>query len=186
MSKHPFTIVTGGALGVDLEAQKLARDSGYAVQVLIPPCHPRSKTVPPLTITQLAEAIPIRNQVVARLKKQTVQSPISLQCIHRNYHVVKNADMVLAFTNFQSESNMCFGGTGWAVEMAKPLNEILYVFDLDKKIWFWYRQDQELFYACDQMPEEQFALPTFLPRTAIVGTRNIYDYPDALLELNET
>ena len=30
-----FTIVTGGALGVDLEAEKLARDHGLAVQVII-------------------------------------------------------------------------------------------------------------------------------------------------------
>ena len=36
------------------------------------------------------------------------------------------------------------------------------------------------------MSEEQFALPTFVQRTAIVGVRNIYDYPDALLELQET
>jgi len=94
--------------------------------------------------------------------------------------------MVLAFTIFQPESSMCFGGTGWAVEMAKLLNKILYVYDVEKKIWFWYRQDQDLFYACDEMSEEQFVLPTFLSRTAIVGIGNIYDYPDALLELNET
>ena len=36
------------------------------------------------------------------------------------------------------------------------------------------------------MPEEQFALPTFLPQTAIVGVRNIYDFPEALLELQDT
>ena len=50
-------------------------------------------------------------------------------------------------------------------------------------IWPWYRQDEDLFYACDQMPGKQFALPTFQPKTAIVGIRNIYDFPDALLEL---
>ena len=32
----------------------------------------------------------------------------------------------------------------------------------------------------------KFALPNLVPRTAIVGVRNIYDYPDALLELQET
>lgn len=36
------------------------------------------------------------------------------------------------------------------------------------------------------MSEEQFALPTFVQRTAIVGVMNVYDYPDALLELQET
>ena len=36
------------------------------------------------------------------------------------------------------------------------------------------------------MSEDQFALPTLVPRTAIMGVRNIYDYPDALLELQDT
>jgi len=88
------------------------------VDVVIPPCHPRSKTVPPLTHQQLGEAIPTTKQVAARLKKQ-LDSPISLQYIHRNYHVVKRADMVLAFTNFQPESNLCFGGTGWVVVLVQ-------------------------------------------------------------------
>ena len=184
-------IITGGELNVELEAEKLARDRGLAVKVLIPPGHPRSKILPPLTTVQLAEAIPIRLQVAARLNKvnrlnKDLKSPISLQYIHRNYHVVKQADMVLAFTLFQPESKLCFGATGWAVEMAKLLHKILYVYDVEKQIWLWYRHDQDLLYTCDQMSEEQFTLPTFLPRTAIVGTKNIYDFPNALLELNDT
>ena len=94
--------------------------------------------------------------------------------------------MVLAFTTFQSESNLCFGGTGWAVEMTKLLKKVLYVYDVQRHIWLWYNPEQELFYTCDQVSEEQFALPTLVPRIAIVGVRNIYDYPDALLELQET
>ena len=119
---EPFTtIVTGGALGVELEAEKLARDHGLAVQVLIPPCHPRSKILAPLTTVQLAKAIPIRLQVAARLNKvnklnKQLQSPISLQYIHRNYHVVKQSELVLAFTLFQPFSTMCFRATDWAVE----------------------------------------------------------------------
>ncbi|CAH3018244.1 unnamed protein product [Porites evermanni] len=180
----PFTIISGGANGVDLEAERFARDFGLPVQILIPPCHPRSKYLSPLTHSQLGEAIPIANQVSARLNKH-LSNPISLQYIYRNYHVVQQAEMVLAFTSFQPESNLYFGGTGWAVEMAKLLKKILYV-DVQRNIWFWYRHDQDLFYACDQMSEEQFALPTFLPKTAIVGIRNSYDFPDALLELQDT
>jgi len=93
--------------------------------------------------------------------------------------------MVLALTQFQPESNLCFGGTGWAVEMAKLLNKALYVYDVQRNIWFWYNPLQELFYACDQMTEEQYALLTLVKKTAIVGIRNIYDYPEALLELQD-
>ena len=180
-----FTIISGGANGVDLEAQRFARDFGLPVKILIPPCHARSKYLHPLTHQQLGEAIPITNQVSNRLNKP-LNNPISLQYIHRNYHVVKQAEMVLAFTSFQPESNLCLGGTGWAVEMAKLLKKILYVYDVERNIWFWYNHQKDLFYACDQKSEEQFALPTFLPKTAIVGIRNIYDFPDALLELQDT
>lgn len=36
------------------------------------------------------------------------------------------------------------------------------------------------------MSEIQYALPTLVARTAIVGVRNLYDYPMAVLELQET
>ena len=111
-------------------------------------------------------------KVSNRLNKP-LSNPISLQYIHRNYHVVKQAEVVLAFTSFEPESNMYFGGTGWAVEMAKLLNKIIYVYDVERNIWFWYNHQQDLFYACEQMSEEQFAVPTCLPKTAIVGIRKI-------------
>ena len=117
-----FTVIPGGANGVDLEAEKLARHHGLKVEVLIPPCHPRRASVQPLTYQQLGEAIPTTRQVAARLNKQ-LENPISLQYIHRNYHVVKQADMVLALPCFQPESDLCFGGTGWAVEIAKVLKK---------------------------------------------------------------
>ena len=177
-----LTVISGGTNGVDLEAEKSARHYGLKVEVLIPPCHPRRASVQPLTHLQLAEAIPTTRQVAARLNKQ-LENPISLQYIHRNYHVVKQADMVLAFTCFQPESILCFGGTGWAVEMAKVLNKVQYVYDVQRNIWFWYNPNQDLFYACDQMSNEQYALPTLVQKTAIVGVRNLYDYPEALLEL---
>ena len=170
-----FTIISGGANGVDLEAEKLARHYGLPVHVLIPPCHPRKASIQPLTHRELAEAVPITTKVAFRLNKQ-LTNPISLQSIHRNYHVVKQADMVLAFTSFEPERNACMGGTGWAVEMCTVLNKILYV----------YNPTHDLSYTCDQMSEEQYALPTLVKKTAIIGMRNISDYPEALLELQET
>ena len=115
---QPFKIISGGSLGVDLEAEKLGRYYGLPVEILIPPCHARGNYLPSLTHTQLGEAVPITKQVAARLNKP-LSNPISLQYIHRNYHVVKQADMMMAFTLFQPESNLCYGGTGWTVEMAK-------------------------------------------------------------------
>lgn len=36
------------------------------------------------------------------------------------------------------------------------------------------------------MSEKQICLPTFMPNTAIVGIRNLYDFPDAVTELEAT
>ena len=71
-----FTVISGGANGVDLEAEKLARYYGLPVKVLIPPCHPRKASIQPLTRQQLAEAIPVTTQVAFRLNKQ-ITNPIS-------------------------------------------------------------------------------------------------------------
>ena len=60
------------------------------------------------------------------------------------------------------------------------------MYDVQRDTWFWYNLDQDLFYLCDQMSEEQYALPTLVQKTAIVGVRNVYDYPETVLELQET
>ena len=72
------------------------------------------------------------------------------------------------------------------METAKVLNKVLYVYDVEQNIWFWYNPKEDFFYACEQMSEEQYALPTLVQKTAIIGVRNIYDYPLALLELQDT
>ena len=134
----PFTIITGGAAGVDWKAEILAKAYNLNVHVLVPPCHPRSKTLPPLTYAQLNEANPWIQQAEVSLKKR-LTDPISKQYIQRNYCVIKQADMVMAFTLFQPNrtvfglqvNNMCMGGTGWAVEFAKMLRKPLYVYNVE-------------------------------------------------------
>ena len=38
---------------------------------------------------------------------------------------------------------------------------------------------------CEEMTEEQIMNSTLMSTTAIIGVRNIYDYPDTLLEMND-
>ena len=45
---------------------------------------------------------------------------------------------------------------------------------------------RKISFTREQMSEEQYALPTLVQKTAIIGVRNIYDYPLALLELQDT
>ena len=53
----PFTIISGGATGVDSKAETLAKHHGLPVHVLVPPCHPRSKTIHPLLILSYKKLI---------------------------------------------------------------------------------------------------------------------------------
>ena len=175
-----FAIITGGARGVDLEAEKLARQYGLPTYVLIPPCHPRTASIAPLTYAQLEEAIPLTNEVALRLGKQ-LSSPISHQYICRNYHVVNEADRVLAFTSVSPSSHTCPGGTGWAVEMAKVLQKDLYVYNIASDEWCWYNLYEHVLVTCE--PEQY---PSLVRKTAIIGLRNIDEYPTALLALRET
>ena len=182
LSVKQFTIITGGAQGVELRAETLAREYNLDVKVLIPPCHPRRQTVTPLTKFQLTEAIPWTHQASVRLHKISAH-PITLQYIHGDYHVVKEADMVMAFTLFIPNGSVCMGQSGWSLEFAKLLKKTLYVFDLEKNIWFWYKHDEDLFYPCEHMTECQVAVPTLTPKTAIIGVKNIFDFPEGLDEM---
>ena len=39
---------------------------------------------------------------------------------------------------------------------------------------------------CEEMTEKQIMNPTLISRSAIIGVCNIYDYPNALLEMNDS
>ena len=189
----PFTIITGGANGADWKAEVLARSYNLTVKVLVPPCHPRSRILPPLTYAQLTKANPWISRAQETLKKR-VGDTITRQYIQRNYCIVEEADLVLAFTKFETNKNVfgiqvntvCMGGTGWAVEFAKLLGKPLYVYDIDLELWYWYDNEEKMFEPCDGMSEKQICLPTFVPKTAIVGSRSLFEFPKAVREMELT
>ena len=189
----PFTIITGGANGADWKAEVLARSYNLTVKVLVPPCHPRSRILPPLTYAQLSKANPWIPRAQETLNKR-VGDTITRQYIQRNYCIVEEADLVLAFTKFETNKNVfgiqvntvCMGGTGWAVEFAKLLRKPLYVYEMDLELWYWYDHEGNMFEPCDGMSEKQICLPTFVPKTAIVGARSLFDFPNAVREMELT
>ena len=99
--------------------------------VLIPPCHPRAKSLAPLTQPDLDAATPIVTQAAFRLGRQ-IHHPISLPYIQRIYHVIQPASLVLAVGYFDEFRKHVLGGTGWSVVMAQLLGKPLYVF-----VWIW-------------------------------------------------
>ena len=72
----PLTIYTGGAKGVDTHVERLCHLYGHSCVVLIPPCHPRAKSLKPLTQSDLDAATPTVTQAAFRLGRQIHQPPV--------------------------------------------------------------------------------------------------------------
>ena len=178
----PLTIYTKGAKGVDTHVERLCHLYGHSCVVLIPLCHPRAKSLAPLTQPDLDAATPTVTQVAFRLGRH-VSHPITLQYLQRNYYVIKPASLVLALGYFDELRKHVLGGTGWSVAMAQIFGKPLYVFDLDMEQWYWWNPTLQHYQPCEGMSEEQIALPTLQDKTAIVGTREdkaVYPTLDAL------
>ena len=121
----PLTIYTGGAKGVDTHVEHLCHKYCHQCVVLIPPCHPRARSITPISRAALDAATPTVTQVAFPL------GPITLQYLQCNYHVVKDTSFVLALGYFDDARKHVLGSTGWSVAMAQILGKPLYVFDLD-------------------------------------------------------
>ena len=63
----PLTIYTGGAKGVDAHVERLCHLYSHSCVVIIPPCHPRAKSLAPLTQPDVDAATPTVTQVDFRL-----------------------------------------------------------------------------------------------------------------------
>ena len=63
----PLTIYTGGAKGVDTHVERLCHLSGHQCVVVIPPSHPRAKSLTPLAQSDLDEATATVTQAAFRL-----------------------------------------------------------------------------------------------------------------------
>ena len=180
----PLTIYTGGAKGVDTHVERLCHLYGHLCVVLILPCHPRAKSLAPLTQPDLDAAMSFVTRAAFQLGRH-VSHPITLQYLQRNYHVIKPASLVLALRYFDELRKHLLGGTGWSVAMLQLLGKPLYVFDLDMEQWYWNPTLQH-YQPCEGMTEEQIALPTLQNKTAIVGTREedqaVYPTLDALFK----
>ena len=86
---------------MDKHVERLCQLYGHACVVVIPPCHPRAKSLTPLTPSELDAATPTGTQAAFRVGR-LVHHPISLQYIQRNYHVIQPASLVLAVGYFDA------------------------------------------------------------------------------------
>jgi len=184
-SSSSLTIYSGGAKGVDTTVERLCHQKGHHCVIYIPPCDVRARAtrsfpplgtpIQPLTYKELHEAGPYALQASVRMGKR-VTDPITQQYVCRNWHIIKEATLVLAFGFLDSMKKHVQGGTGWTVDMAKAKNLPIYVFDLNYEEWFWW--DGHSFRCIHEMWQcgkvDMHERPTLQDQTAIVGTRELY------------
>ena len=86
--------------------------------------------------------------------------------LRRNYYQIKNVDLLLAIGSINFNNNTVNGGTGWAVEMAKNMNNInIFVFDQSIKKQYNYNRNNIIF--------EESETPKIITSFAGIGTREI-------------
>ena len=140
--------------------------SSMQCMVFIPPCHPRAKSLAPLTQPDLDAFMPIVTRAAVQLGRH-VSHPITLQYLQRNYHLlspVSPTSLVLALGYFDELRKHVLGGTGWSVAMAQLLLKPLYVFDLDMEQWYWWNSTLQQYQPCEGMTEEQIDKPSHVTR----------------------
>ena len=131
-----FALCTGGAKGTDQVAEELALQFGVQVEVLIPPRHPRSRTITPLSPRVLTLANPHIEEAAEKLGKRVPTDFYILQLIQRNYEIVRRADTVYAFGLLEDDCRRVLGGTGWTVQLALDQGKKVFVYDIESEACF--------------------------------------------------
>ena len=111
---------------MDAYVEHLCHKYQHQCVVIIPPCHPRAKVLSPLSQPQLDAAMTMVTGAAYQLGHH-VTSPITFQYLQRNYHVIKDASLVLALGYFDDVHKHVLGGTGWTVAMNQMLHKPLCV-----------------------------------------------------------
>lgn len=174
---NEYVLYTGGTPGIDSLAEQQGVHYGMNVRIILSPTQERSRFITPLTLQQLKEAEPFVHKANLTLKRN-IEGTVNLGLLQRNYWIVKDANLVFAFGEFECgfQKTTLKGLTGWSVQMALDHgNKAVYVFDKNSRQWYkpswkkkcdenrqWYMQ--HYFFPC--------CPPTLGIKSAILGTAN--------------
>ena len=157
-------LYTGGAEGVDALTEELARRYNMSVCVIIPPTHSRAVRITPLTESMLHEGLQHVLRANKTLQRSLHNNVLKTGLLQRNYWVVRDTNLVLAFGHFDTtKPHTLQGGTGWSVQMALEQQKPVCVYT-DR--WYQFDYPQQRFVPCH---------PPYLhpQNTTIVGSRRI-------------
>ena len=81
--------------------------------------------------------------VSRRLHRHWDRTPLLRKVLQVLWHVVSNVDQLFVVGVIQDD-NSVHGGTGWSVELAKRWHKSVWVYDQEKKSWFFWETDMWL------------------------------------------
>ena len=161
-------IHSGGAVGADYAWGKFGKKHGYEVR------HYYYKNKTPygnyeISFPEFQEGLGYAKKAASRLNRVWSSKTFIQFLLSRNWQQVKHSDMVYAI-GIINQNNLVEGGTGYAVEMAKMVDKPIYVFDQNKKKWFYWD------YNLSEFTPYATEMKLFSNNFAGIGTRDINSY----------
>lgn len=171
-----YVLYTEGAKGVGSLAEQQGVLHGMNVYIILSSIQERSRFITPLTCQQLKEPEPYVNKANYTLKR-TIQGTVHRGYLQRNYWVIKDANYVFDFGEFECgfQKTTLKGDTGWSVQMALDHgNKMVYVFDKNSRQWYkprWEKKRDKNRQWYMQHHFVQCSPPTIGMKSAILGTK---------------
>ena len=107
------TLYVGGAKGIDELAEEHGKQHDMEIHKVLNPQHHRSRFVTPITQQQMDEALPYVYKANEKLRRHLDSTILSYGYLQRNYWIVKSAQTIFAFGEFE---NRGFDKTVWKEE----------------------------------------------------------------------
>lgn len=162
MNINNYILHSGGAVGSDIEFEKIGREFGltHFNHYWYKKMNPYSKTEDEISESDYQEGVNMVYEANKILKRKNVEKYMSL--LARNWSQCKYSDAVYAISTLKNKKEVN-GGTGWCCAFAIITKKPLYVFDQEKEQWFFWYNDR--FEVC--------VTPKLTNNFAGIGTRNI-------------
>jgi hypothetical protein len=133
------TMFSGGAMGSEAYFGEIAEKWGIKEINFTFEGHNQKRTRgrSVLSDRELAAGAVSLVYVSRRLHRHWDRTPLLRKVLQVLWHVVSHADQVFVVGVIQDD-NTVHGGTGWSVELARRWHKAVWVFDQDRKDWFYW------------------------------------------------
>jgi len=146
-----FRVYADGITDVSWIAETMAQEYGIPFQ--IPRCTRDHKEVD-AAILQANET----------LQREPLQEYL-IDLLEQKYAVLLQADTLFAFGDFTQDFKELRGATGWCVQMAADMGKTIYVYDIESRMWFHFKNNQ----FCLKQESPTLALKSMILGSKYVG-----------------